>query len=91
MEIDSYLSYKSVISKRKEIQTSLKKQTWVLQKYKLSGNAKLQVWHSLHRAKWAYATEMLVCDSAEVRRWLKSAWYNALRTIFHVNNKVAMD
>ena len=77
--------------KRKEIQRKLKGQSWILQKYKLSGGAKLQVWHALHRAKWAYVTEILACDSYKVRKWLKSSWYNALRMLFHINNRVSMD
>ena len=91
VQIDASLKLDSTIRARKNTQSTLLKQHWLLKKRKLSGKAKLQVWHSLHRAKWSYAKEVLACVSKPVREWLKSSWYKATKTLLNISSNLNKD
>ena len=86
--MDSALSFDQVLAAKKEVRAKLKKQLWVLRRHGLSARAKLQVWHSLHRARWSYAAELLACESTKLRRWLKQSWYQALQTLLGITARV---
>ena len=86
--IDDRLNLCDDLDKRKKKSECLKRQLWLIQHQKLSGNAKLQIWHSLHRAKWSYGSEILASLSETYRTWLKSTWYRALKIILGIKQNV---
>ena len=91
MHIDSCLNLKSDLDERKKRRKQLRRQLWLIRAHKLSGRARLQVWHALHRAKWSYAAELLTPVCKAFRAWLKSQWFQALKLVAGIKFPVNMD
>ena len=85
---DSCLNFKEELSIRQSKFKQLNRQLWPLKQHSISGKAKLQVWHSLHRSKWSYAAEVLMGANEKFRKWLKSKWYDAARTLLGIKSLV---
>ena len=85
---DSCINFKEELNIRKKKHKNLNKSLWLLQKKRLTGKAKLQVWHSLHRSKWSYACEVLMHASKDLRTWLKSKWYEASKSLLNIKAPV---
>jgi len=81
VQIDDCLKFDVDIKERQKKQRNLDKQLWIIRSQKLSGKGQLQIWHSLHRAKWSYGAEVLTGVSKDFKEWLKRTWYRALKQL----------
>ena len=89
--IDTRLNFGPVRASRNEIRKNLRTKEWVLRKKQLSGRARLQLWHSLFHAKYAYAHELLSCVHRKTRAWIKNALYQSLKALLRIRKNVGVD
>ena len=70
---------------------ALNRQKWIFQSRTLSAKAKLQLLYTLFNSRWAYASELIALVDKPFKNWLKSTWYQAFRSLLHINYNISKD
>ena len=65
------LTLKADLEKRKKTKGNLRKKLWLIRNSNLEGTARVQLWHTLFKARWTYAHQLLTTVSKQFKDWIK--------------------
>ena len=70
---------------RKQTKMNLKKKLWLIRSSNLGGTAKMQLWQTLFKAKWAYGHQVLSTICVKFKEWIKSCHYEGVKALMGIN------
>ena len=69
---------------RKQTKISLRKKLWLIKSSNMGGVARIQLWQTLFKARWAYGHQLFSTVCSKFREWIKSCHYEGIKALIGI-------